>query len=570
MEIFDERLRKIENRLTAIENKLSPHSSLLSLHSSEQSPSLQPPSSQRKPDPKPHISSPLILWFQENWLSSIGIFLIILAISWFIGYAFFNDWIGETTRVFLGFISGVVIYSAGFWSLRKRPKGGQALIILGEAVAISALFAGHEIYSILSTFQAFFLMLVIVSLTTIIAIKNHLENLSISSIVFAIIIPMLLNNDSSNAIFLMLYVLVINATALWMWVRQGWEKTFHIAGLATFAYSFSLARIQEQWIVNFFIWTFYLIFFIPIAFPIYRKKFSSLFLKGTSILLTLNFAFIFWIYRFTDFPWNVISYFAASLLSSALGCLMTRNWSQIEFKDGSLRYVIGGIIGCSALIFTFMATYELTHHLLLYSAAFDITILLFFIEVTTAISISYFILQSPTASSYFSLLFIIPLIAVYESSLSFFYTSFFSLKFAILCTAIVSLYIAAKINQKILMRSEISSDQKLISNLLWIITGVFAAILVWNICHQIFPASSIARAVAQVIYVIAAEILIYIGNMKQLKNLRIGGFAIILFVAAHLLIEDAWLMPIVTRTITFAIIGLLLIGAAFFDKKYRE
>lgn len=565
MDVFNERLRKIENRLTIIEEKLNIQSPSLSPNSSK-----QPPPPPLKPSPQTDVPFSLILWLKENWLVSIGIFLIILAIGWLISYAFTNDWIGETTQVFLGFISGVIIYSTGLWLLKKQTKGGQALIILGEAVAISACFAGHQVYSLLPTLSAFLLMLTVVNVTAIIAIKNDLAGLGLSSIIFAAMIPMLLDVDSPSSIFLMLYVLIIDIAALWMWTMRGWGKTFYIAWLMTFIYSFSLVTIPDQLSANFFVWAFYLIFFLSIAFPIYRKKLPSLPLKGTFILLTLNFAFTFWIDYLTSFPWNVISYFTASLMSTVLGYFMAKYWNQIEPKDSLIKDILGIIIGFSAIAFLFMATYKLTHHFFLYPVSSDAITLLYFVETTAAISIGYFILKSPAVSSYFSLFFIIPLSILWNNPLEILYAPLLSLKFAILCTALISFLIAAQINRKALLHSKAPMPQKIILIWLWIMTSIFAIMLVWNICHQIFPTDSIARGSALVIYMITAEALIYIGNLKQLKNLRIGGIAIILFVIFQLLGEEVWKMPIVVRMITFIVIGLLLIGTAFFDKKYKR
>lgn len=567
MDDLNKRLREIENRLTAIENKLNISSPSLFPNSSKQ----PPPPPPFKPSSQTYVPSPFSVWLKENWLESIGIFLIILAIGWFVSYAFANNWIGETARVSLGIISGAIIYSTGLWLLRRQPKGGKVLIILGEAIVITAFFAAHQFYSILPTFHTFAFMLAVVSLTAIIAIKNNFEDLGLSSMIFAAIIPMLINADSPNSIFLMLYVLMIDVVALWMWTMRGWGKTFYIAWLATFVYSFSLVTIHERLSANFFVWAFYLIFFLPIAFSIYRRRLPSLPLKGAFILLTLPFTFMFWINYLTQFPWNAVSYFTASLLWAALGYSMAKGWDQIESKSSTIKYLLGTIIGFSAIILLFSATYEFTHYFFLYPISSHASTLLYFIEIVAAISIGYFILQSPAASSYFSLAFIIPLSILWglDIFLSILYAPFLSLEFAILCTALVSFFIAAIINRKALLQSEVSPLQELILALLWIMTGISAMILVWNICHQIFPTDNIARGIALVVYIIAAETLIYIGKLKQLKNLRLGGIAVILFVVFRLLGEEVWEMPIIVRTITFIVIGLLLIGTAFFDKNIR-
>ena len=225
MDDLNERLKKIENRLIAVEEKLSIRSPS-SLSNLSQHPSLY----QSKPNPQEYNPFPFSSWLKENWLVSIGIFLITLAIGWFISYAFANDWIKETARVFLGLITGVITYSAGLWILKKQTKGGQALIILGEVIMISTLFASHQIYSLLPSFSTFLWMLVVISITAIIAIKNNLESLSLSSIIFAAIIPLLIHVNFPNSTFLMLYVLIINLAALWMWTMREWGKHFKLHG----------------------------------------------------------------------------------------------------------------------------------------------------------------------------------------------------------------------------------------------------------------------------------------------------------------------------------------------------
>jgi hypothetical protein len=136
MDELDERLKIIENRLLFIERKLDPLSSM---------------TPKETPPPKRYTPSPMALWVKENWLVSVGVFFIILATIWFISYAFANDWIGKTGRVVFGLLSGAFFYSTGLWLLKKNAKGGESLIILGEALALLSLFVGHEFYFVFSS-----------------------------------------------------------------------------------------------------------------------------------------------------------------------------------------------------------------------------------------------------------------------------------------------------------------------------------------------------------------------------------------------------------------------------------
>src|ERR1700686_906326 len=115
----EERFRLIEERLSALEQKLTVRSPSIN----QQPPQPPPPPFNKEEEP-----SRLSLWFSEKWLMSICIFLVLLSVSWFIGYAFSNDLLGETARICLSFTAGIIAYIWGFILLRKTFRGGQALI----------------------------------------------------------------------------------------------------------------------------------------------------------------------------------------------------------------------------------------------------------------------------------------------------------------------------------------------------------------------------------------------------------------------------------------------------------
>jgi hypothetical protein len=407
-------------------------------------------------------------------------------------------------------------------------------------------------------------MLTLLSVTALIAIKNNLESLGLSSIIFSVWIPLLVGGFS-DPIFLMLYVLMIDLAALWMLIKRGWGVSFHIAWLATFFYAFNLVRMQSYLISNVFLWTFYLTFFLPIAFPIYRKKLPNLPLKGSFILVTLMMGFAFWIHDLTLFPWNTLSYFTGSLSFALLGYLICQNWDEIESQNPSMKYVLGSIAGFSALAWLFIGTYKVNHYFFSYKTCFEVQTLLVLLETVGALFIGYFVLKSPLFCAYVSLFLLIPLGFIVNHPASFLYAPLFSLKFAILCAAIFSFFMGGVINRKALI--EDSLFQKVIVNWLSITTGILVMMLIWNLCQEIISSDNVARGVSLVSYVIIGEGMIYFGDLKGLKNVRMGGVAMISFVIFQLLVEEVWKMPIPIRMVTFVVIGLLLIATAFFGKK---
>lgn len=553
MEPLDDRLKKIEDRLAALEKRLGSDSPLVK--SSTPAPIQEQPITSREP-------SGLSLWLKENWLMSIGVFLVILAGGWFVGYAFTNDWIGETGRIVLSSVAGLLVYLWGLKTLKKNPRVGQALIILGEAVLMLSLYAGYQLYALLPAATAFSMMVAIAAFTTVISVINSLEGLGLASVIAAMIIPFLFNEDHPNYTFLMSYVLLIDIAALLMLLRRGWGKVFHAAWLGTLVYSFSLYYAD---LTNLFIVTFYLLFFLPAALSACGMIDKKLPFKGALILISSLFALIFWVEYYVAFKWSLTFYSAAALLSFCFSYLMAKNWDRIHSKHTTLKYMLGIIFGINVMTFILMANSAI-------NLTYDINIQIIGNSIATliAVAVALYVLQAPAAAIGVAFYALVPVVMLAGRYPGILYAPINSLDFVTLCVTPLSFGLACLILYKTKISkvsAELSSLHRLVYVCLGILTGIFFMRLIWNLCHNSIETASIARGVALVIYILIAEALIYLGNLKQLKNLRLGGIAIIIFVIWRLLFKEVWEMPIIIRTITFVVTGVLLIGTAWFDKR---
>ena len=488
--------------------------------------------------------------------------MVLLAGSWFIGYAFSNKWLGNTTRILLSLVAGFAIYAQGISILKKRSKAGQTLILLGEAILILALFAGYQLYALFPASVAFALMVIVTGMTVLIALFCNLENLALGSIVATMIIPFFIYGDGSKSLFLISYILLIDIASLLMLMIRGWGKTFQVAWLGTLISSILLYFMSNNEIVYFFIAIFYLIFFLPAAYAACGKIDIKLPLNGILILISSTLALIIWIEGLLPFKWSVSYYSIFALLSIYFSYAMVKNWDDLHKNRTALKFVFGTIFSLNAMIFFSMATASITQN-----NDLSIQIISYFIQTLLAMGIASFVFSAPTATIGLFFYFLIPadlLLAKYPDIL---YTPFYTWDFAAICTATLFFPIAYWILHKTPIPPNLFDLHKLISAILGIFTGLFLMSLIWNICHNIIPNTNVARSIALMIYVIAGEALIYIGNVKQFKNLRYGGMLIIILVILRLFLDEIWMMPIIIRIITFIVTGFLLIGTAWFDKK---
>ena len=86
-------------------------------------------------------------WFQENWLLKVGAGLLILAVSWFVNYAFVHNWIGPVGRITLGLVFGASLLAFGSIRIRKYLQQGSIFLALGSATILLTTFAARSVYN---------------------------------------------------------------------------------------------------------------------------------------------------------------------------------------------------------------------------------------------------------------------------------------------------------------------------------------------------------------------------------------------------------------------------------------
>lgn len=256
-------LLRIENRLSSIEAALKIEKAREQIPVPLESPqfvstkkSEEPINSVLQESEEP--INPVMLWLQDNWLSAIGILLVIMAGGWFVSHAFANNWIDETGRVLVSLATGLGIYALGIWMISKHPRGGLAFIILGAAIALLALFAASQYYHILSASYAFAFMTVIAVGTTVVAVLKGSEGLAIVSTMMMMFVPFMIDSAYSDKVFLLSYVAVVDIATLFIWFKKEWGWPLQLAWAATGFYSIALLQITSYPVVCLFIAVFYL------------------------------------------------------------------------------------------------------------------------------------------------------------------------------------------------------------------------------------------------------------------------------------------------------------------------
>jgi len=149
----------------------------------------------------------------SKMLTGVGVVALFLGVGFFLRYAFENDLISETTRVFLGVILGLIAVGVGHVLRKKYDSYGYTIIGAGFGILYLSVYAAHSFYELIGMLTTFALMVIITALGVGSALLYNSKPLVSYSFVGAFIIPLLLPL-SFSVHFLFVYLIILNAGIL--------------------------------------------------------------------------------------------------------------------------------------------------------------------------------------------------------------------------------------------------------------------------------------------------------------------------------------------------------------------
>ena len=172
----------------------------------------------------------------SHWLNRIGIAAVLIGVSYFLKYAFDNNWIGPGGRVTIGLISGIAVV---LWSERFRTRGYQLFSYSLKAVGIGAMYlslwAAYHVYSLIPSGAAFVAMLLVTASTAALAIAQDAEILAAFALTGGFSTPLLLSTGQNKELELFSYLAVLDVSAVIMVARKPWRRLLALAYIGTLA-----------------------------------------------------------------------------------------------------------------------------------------------------------------------------------------------------------------------------------------------------------------------------------------------------------------------------------------------
>ncbi len=161
----------------------------------------------------------------SHWLNRIGIAALLIGVSYFLKFAFDNNWIGPTGRVTIGLLAGIAMV---LWSERFRSKGYQAFSYSLKAVGIGAMYlsvwAAFQVYSLVPSGVAFVMMLAVTAATAAMAMAQDAQILAAFALTGGFSTPLLLSTGQNREIALFAYVAILDLATLALVTFKPWRR----------------------------------------------------------------------------------------------------------------------------------------------------------------------------------------------------------------------------------------------------------------------------------------------------------------------------------------------------------
>ncbi len=175
--------------------------------------------------PVRHDTSVLEGTIGKLWLNRIGIIAILIGVSYFLKYAFDNNWIGPAGRVALGLVAGIAVV---LWSELFRKRGHAAFSYSLKAVGIGTLYlslwGAYQIYHLVPSGAAFIAMIAVTASTITLALTQDAEILAGFALLGGFSTPVLLASGENHEIVLFSYIALLDLAILAMVAFKPWRR----------------------------------------------------------------------------------------------------------------------------------------------------------------------------------------------------------------------------------------------------------------------------------------------------------------------------------------------------------
>ncbi|SDL60243.1 DUF2339 domain-containing protein [Chryseobacterium taihuense] len=314
--------------------------------------------------------NPVFDFVKQNILTIIGIFTLVLGIGYFVKYAIDKNWIGESSRTAIGFVSGAALMIAAHFIRKKYPIFASIITGGGIAVLYFTTTIVFREYHLFMQNTAFIITCFITLLSVALSYRYHSETLIIFSLFGGFLAPLMISTGQSNYIFLFTYLTLLNTGMLIMVYLKNWKSVGWIAFFFTAVYLYFWTANQPDFkSIIFYIIT-YIIFYAFALQNYFRSK--KLTVSDIAMLIFINFfSIIGLVYLFNTLHYTPLSIFP--FIFAVINFYFA--FKEFKNKEPDRNYSI--FSGITVSLFTIATALEFKAHIITSVWAVEASLLLF-------------------------------------------------------------------------------------------------------------------------------------------------------------------------------------------------
>lgn len=226
--------------------------------------------------------------------AKIGIAVLIIGVSFFLKYAFDQNWITPTMRVIMGLAAGLILLAIGEKTIRKYSNYGQIISGGGIALLYLSVFSAFNFYHLIMDLTAFVFMALVTLVGIMLSVRYNALSLMMVSTIGGFATPFLINSGENYQIPLFIYIILLDLAILIVSFFKNW-RALSIVGmtgtLIVFSSWFDNFYTEEQlFSTMLFLTVFFLIYSVSsFIYNVVNKEKST----GAEQIMTLLSAFIY-------------------------------------------------------------------------------------------------------------------------------------------------------------------------------------------------------------------------------------------------------------------------------------
>lgn len=498
-----------------------------------------------------------------RWLNRIGIVALLLAVSFFLKYAFDNDWIGPRGQVALGLLSGAAVLIYSQWLLRRgHDDFANRIAGLGGGVLYLSLFAGANYYHLFPPSLAFGGMAIVTATLVVIAVRRDSQAMALVALLGGLLTPVLLSTGRDAPVELFTYLALLNAGVLLVAHTRQWSKVEWLAFAGTMLYFWGWWNGYYHEDRQNLTLEFASVFFLEFALlPVLQARRAGTLEAAQTMLVALNaLGYLAALHRllYAEHRWSLS---CMLLLLAALHLVVARRVPTSEGSSSLVRMLFGGL----ALTFvTLVIPVQLDGKWMTMAWAIEGAILIW-VGVRAQVShLRWAGLALFTVVA--SRLMLFPIHGVQPVLLN--------QRFGLFAVVIIC-FVAALWRSRSL-KSDLNEEERLAFGVVGLCANI---VTLWALSCEVWDywspsgfederRSDLAQQLGlSLLWTTYATALVAAGVRWRNTALRWQGLALLGLVALKVFLYDLSSLEAIYRIVSFMVLGLLLLGVSFFYQR---